>query len=82
MFNTDTLDDIAKQLSATVPESLRHLQGDIQQKFKAVLQDCFAQLDLVTREEFDTQVKVLARSRALLEALERRVNSLEEEAPK
>jgi BMFP domain-containing protein YqiC len=46
--------------------------------FHAMLQAAFAKMDLVTREEFDVQQGVLARTRAKLEALEREVAELEE----
>ena len=50
---------------------------DLRKNLKALLAQQFARLDLVTREEFDTQQRVLARSREKLEALERRVAELE-----
>jgi BMFP domain-containing protein YqiC len=43
-----------------------------------MLSQGFSKLDLVTREEFDTQTHVLARTRARLEELERRVADLEQ----
>lgn len=51
--------------------------ADIQKNLKALLTQQFARLDLVTREEFDTQRRVLARSREKIEALEKRVAELE-----
>ena len=51
--------------------------ADLQKNLKALLQQQFARLDLVTREEFDTQSKVLARARARLEELEQRIAELE-----
>lgn len=50
---------------------------DVEKNAKAMLQQGFAKLDLVTREEFEIQVQVLAKTRAKLEALEARVNELE-----
>ena len=50
---------------------------DIERNVKAVMTQGFAKLDLVTREEFDIQAQVLAKTRAKLEALELRVNELE-----
>ncbi|MGE5337152.1 MAG: accessory factor UbiK family protein [Gemmatimonadota bacterium] len=50
---------------------------DLQRNLKALLAQQFARLDLVTREEFDTQTKVLARTREKLEALEARLAELE-----
>lgn len=68
------LDDLQKRVAAL----LEHTPAaDLQKNMKALLAQQFAQLDLVTREEFDTQAQVLARTRAKLEALEKRLAELE-----
>jgi BMFP domain-containing protein YqiC len=53
--------------------------SDLKQNFRSLLQSTLSKLDLVTREEFDIQAKVLARTREKLEALEQRVAALEQE---
>ncbi|WP_185182711.1 accessory factor UbiK family protein [Mycoavidus sp. B2-EB] len=50
---------------------------DIEQNIKAMLTQGFAKLDLVTREEFEIQTQVLARTRAMVEELEQRIVQLE-----
>jgi BMFP domain-containing protein YqiC len=50
---------------------------DIERNAKAMMSGVFAKLDLVTREEFDVQAEVLARTRAKLTELEARVDALE-----
>ncbi|MES2103906.1 MAG: accessory factor UbiK family protein [Pseudomonadota bacterium] len=50
---------------------------DIEKNVKAMMSQGFAKLDLVTREEFDIQAQVLAKTRAKLDALEERVTELE-----
>jgi len=50
---------------------------DIEKNVKAMMTQGFARLDLVTREEFDVQAQVLAKTRSKLEALEARVAELE-----
>lgn len=50
---------------------------DIEKNVKALMSQGFSKLDLVTREEFDVQTQVLAKTRAKLEALEQRVAALE-----
>ncbi len=50
---------------------------DLEKNMKAMLNQGFAKLDLLTREEFDVQAEVLARTRAKLDALESRVAELE-----
>ncbi|MCR9192501.1 MAG: accessory factor UbiK family protein [Gammaproteobacteria bacterium] len=73
------LEDLAKKLFSTLPQSVQILEEDTKQQFKEVLQAAFTHLDLVTREEFDVQIKVLARSREKIDALEMQVNQLLEE---
>ena len=51
---------------------------DIEKNVKAMMSQGFSKLDLVTREEFDIQSQVLAKTRAKLEALELRLAELEE----
>ncbi|MBD8655251.1 accessory factor UbiK family protein [Oxalobacteraceae sp. CFBP 13730] len=50
---------------------------DIERNVKAAMTSGFSKLDLVTREEFDIQAQVLAKTRSKLEALELRVSELE-----
>jgi hypothetical protein len=54
------------------------LRADIESNFKSVLQAGLSRLDLVTRQEFDVQAGVLARTREKLVALEARLQALEE----
>ncbi len=53
---------------------------DIEKNVKAMMTQGFSKLDLVTREEFDIQNQVLAKTRARLEALEARLAELEAKA--
>ncbi len=76
MFDPKQFDDLAKKLFSTLPTSLQNLEKDIEQKFKEVLQAAFARMDLVTREEFDVQCKVLARTREKLEHLQHQIDEL------
>ena len=71
------IDEIARRLLAKVPEAARNIQADLEENFRAVLRASLARLDLVARDEFDVQSKVLERTRARLEALEARVQELE-----
>lgn len=72
-------DDLARKLADSVPGPLRQMQEDVEKNFRTILQNAFARMNLVTREEFDVQTAVLARSRALVETLEKRVANLEAE---
>lgn len=77
MLDAKILDDIAKRLSGAMPETARTVQADLENNLRAATQAVFSKLDLVTREEFDVQSKVLARSRAKIEQLEKQVAELE-----
>lgn len=77
MINSNFFDELAKNLTGLIPESLRVVQRDMEKNFRAVLQSSFTKLDLVTREEFEVQMKVLARTREKLEELEKQVTLLE-----
>lgn len=77
MINSNFLDELAKNLAGLIPQSLRDVQRDMEKNFRAVLQSSFTKLDLVTREEFEVQMKVLARTREKLEELEKQVMLLE-----
>ena len=55
---------------------------DIEKNIKSMLNQGFSKLDLVTREEFDIQAQVLAKTRAKLEALEAQVAALEAQLKK
>ena len=76
-FDPRLIDDLARRLAGSVPESVLALRRDLEQNFKGVLQSQLAQLDLVTREEFDVQATVLKRTREKLAALEARLAELE-----
>lgn len=52
-------------------------QQELQQQIRTMLQNSFARLDLVTRDEFDAQQAVLLRTRERLEQLEARLAALE-----
>ncbi len=74
MLNAKLFDDISAKLSEAVKNSPA---ADIEKNVRAMLMQGFSKLDLVTREEFDIQAQVLARTRELLTALELRVAELE-----
>jgi len=67
-------DDISARVSEVLAKSPAK---DIEKNLRAMLSGAFSRLDLVTREEFDVQAKLLARSREKLVALEARITELE-----
>ena len=77
MIDTKVFDDISKRIAGTMPSGFQVLQDDLKQNVRSAVEAGLSHLNLVTREEFDVQAKVLARTRAKLEALEKQVAELE-----
>ncbi len=75
------IDELAKRLLENLPPGLRNMQSDLETNFRAVLRANLAKLDLVARDEFDAQTRVLERTRAQLTALEERVKAMESTGP-
>ena len=75
------IDAIARRLADSVPPALRTMQKDLEDNFRAVLRASLSKLDLVTRDEFDTQARVLQRTRERLTELEARLQALEGGSP-
>lgn len=76
-MNRNSLDELARRLAESVPEGVRAAGADLEKNFRSLLQSGFSRMDLVTREEFEIQAGVLARTREKLEALEARLAELE-----
>ncbi len=74
MINPKVFDEISAKMSALLAATPAR---DVEKNARAMLSSMFSRLDLVTREEFDVQTQVLARTREKLQALEARVDSLE-----
>jgi ubiquinone biosynthesis accessory factor UbiK len=75
------IDEIARRLFESVPPAVRTVQRDLENNFRAVLRASLTKLDLVSRDEFDAQMRVLERTRTRLEELEKRVAALDSGAP-
>ena len=82
MFDPKAIDDIANRLSGALPPGLHNLKDEMEKNFHAILQTALGKLELVTREEFEVQKMVLAKTRAKLEDLEKRVAALEPQPPR
>lgn len=76
MINKQILDDIADQISRRLPQ-LNALGQDVSDSVKGLVQQSLGKLDLVTREEFDAQIRALQRAEAKIAELEAAVNALE-----
>jgi BMFP domain-containing protein YqiC len=77
MLDPKLFDDIARRLADAVPSGVREIQKDVEKNLRTVLQASLSKLDLVTREEFDVQARVLARTREKLDKLEKTIAALE-----
>jgi BMFP domain-containing protein YqiC len=78
--NTKTVDELARTLADNVPnarDSVGTMREDLERSFRSLLDSAFARMELVTREEFDVQRKVLERTREKLALLEAKVTELE-----
>lgn len=78
-MDKESVENIASQLADAVPEGLRAMRDDLEKNFRAVLRASLSKLDLVTRDEFDVQQAVLARTREKLEMLEARLKKIEQD---
>ncbi|HEX7026330.1 MAG TPA: accessory factor UbiK family protein [Gammaproteobacteria bacterium] len=77
MIDNKSLNDLAAKIASLLPSDLDTLKKDLEKNIRAGLQSGLQKLDLVSREEFDVQSAVLARTREKLETLEKRVRALE-----
>ena len=75
-MSDESIEKLAKKLAESVPEGLRSMRDDLETNFRGVLQSGISKLDLVTREEFEVQEAVLARTREKLERLEAKLEDL------
>jgi len=76
-INSSRLDELARRLADSVPESVRAFGRDLEGNFKAVLQSQLSKLDLVSRQEFDVQAAILERTQAKLTAMEALLKEIE-----
>ena len=77
----ESIESLARSLADALPEGLRSLRDDAEKNFRAVLKSGIDRMDLVSREDFEVQQLVLARTREKLEQLEARLETLEKRKP-
>lgn len=76
MINKDFLQSLSARLADILPET-GPVREEIQKQFYKLLQGSFSRLNLVTREEFEAQLKVLERTERQLAVLEAKLAELE-----
>ena len=74
MLNRDSFDQLARQIGDLFGQ--RELTGDIQRNLRAPIQASLTKMDLVTRDEFEVQAAILARTRAKIDQLETQLDEL------
>jgi BMFP domain-containing protein YqiC len=77
MISAKKIEELAKQVTDSMPAGLKDFANDMEDRTKMVLQRKLSQLDVVTREEFDVQTQVLIKTRAKLTDLEAKITALE-----
>jgi len=82
MFDPKKIDEIASRLADSMPPGLDAIRSDLEKNIHAALQGVLNNMDLVTREEFEVQKAVLAKTRQKLETLEQQLQTLEAQMTK
>lgn len=77
MIDPKKIEEMARQIHNALPPGIKSLGEEVDKKVKQVLQSQLNRLDMVSREEFEVQTKVLLRTRERLVELENRLAQLE-----
>lgn len=70
------INQLAEKIESLLPPGLKQVKQDFDEKLRSLLQQQLSKMDFVSREEFDIQSKVLARTRGKLDKLEKRLDEL------
>ena len=76
--NAKRIEELVESLTRLLPPGMKGLRSELRENFRAVLRANLERLDLVSRERFDVQADLLARTQKKLEALEERLAKLEQ----
>jgi len=77
MIDNQTINQLSEKIHALLPPGLQQVREDFDARLKTLLQQQLARYEMVSREEFELQARVLARTREKLEAIEARLRELE-----
>lgn len=77
MFDPKVLDNLAQKLADALPSGFVNAKQDAEKTLRAGLESTLSRLNMVSRDEFETQSAVLARSREKIDQLEKQVADLE-----
>lgn len=76
-MDPNIIDELSRQISRALPDSVNAIRQDLETNIRATLSSLLGKMNLVSREEFEIQQRVLERTRAKLEQLEKQVSELE-----
>lgn len=82
MIDPKSIENFADRIANSIPPGISHIKDDVEKNLHAFVQSALSKLDLVSREEFEVQKAVLAKTRSRLEALEAKVAELEQQVIK
>lgn len=82
MIDNQTINQLSDKITGLLPPGLQQVKLDFDARVRRLLQQQLANLEMVSREEFDIQTRVLERTRAKLEAVEARLEALEQTSEK
>lgn len=77
MIDNRTINRLSEKINELLPPGLQQAKADFDARLKILLQQQLANYQMVSREEFDIQARVLARTREKLQALESRLDEFE-----
>ena len=76
MIDATKIDDLVRKLTAAIPPGLKEFENEARKQFKSILENGLTKMDLVSREEFDIQVKVLTKTREKIDQLEEQMQEI------
>lgn len=77
MIDNQSINRLSEKINELLPPGLQQVKTDFDARLKSLLQQQLANFEMVSREEFELQARVLARTREKLEAVEARLKELE-----
>lgn len=77
MIDNQTINRLSERIAELLPPGLQQAKSDFDARLKALLQQQLSSYQMVSREEFEIQARVLSRTREKLEALEARLAEFE-----
>jgi hypothetical protein len=78
MIDLQKIDELAQRFGAALPPGAQQFRSELEAQFRTILSRGLQAMDLVTREEFDLQKAALERAQAQMEALQERLEALEQ----